>query len=555
MRRSYSIPVIYSLVAVTIFAVLTPSAGPQVVNSIGKVLPPDAAALRYQTYHFMADEPTSMDVSVNLYVGEWNEFLFDRLMATDENGEVIPAAADRWTISPDGKTWTFFLRKTARWSDGRPVAAKDFEYSYRRFLAQDTANPYAAFYYAIKGAKDYNQGRSTDPTTLGVRAEDDYTFVIETEHPAPYLGLILAFPTSHPVPQWQVEKYGKKWTNEGNCVTNSSYKLAEWKYGSHMTFVLDPYYDGPVKGYVEKIHRTFRHPSSANLLPYENNEVGRVTTVQANELIRVLNDPILKSQIDSNPADGTWYVFFQTRQPPFNNLKVRQAISHAIDRDAICRVVLRGAGTPAYSMLPRTFDAHADYTSIQVFNPTLARQRLTEAGYPGGRGFPTVEMWLRQASPETRLVAEAIQGMLKEHLGIRITFRSADYPVFTDQMFNWKIKMGFAPFFADYRDPKNMLDMIWRPGEAGRGRHDWANDEFSRLLGMADNELDPVKRTGIYRQAENLLVSDVGAAFVYHPITYALSKPWLKGIKTNKFGGKSFIMTDVYIGKGFLEVP
>ena len=209
---------------------------PAVFNSIGKQLPQDAAPLQYQTYLFMRDEPASLDVSVNLYVGQWNEFLFETLVAKDENGDLIPAAADRWEISPDGKTWTFYLRKTGKWSDGRPVTAHDFVYTYRRALSYETANPYAAFYSDIVGAKTFSQTPDADPEILGVKAIDDHTLTVEATHPAPYLGLILSVPTSMPVPRWQVEKYGPKWTEEGNCVTNSSYRLTEWKHGSHMDF-------------------------------------------------------------------------------------------------------------------------------------------------------------------------------------------------------------------------------------------------------------------------------------------------------------------------------
>ncbi len=523
-----------------------------VFNSIGKPMPPDAAPLEYQTYRFMRDEPRSLDVSVNLYVGQWNEFLFETLVAKDENGSLIPAAADRWEISSDGKTWTFHLRKTGRWSDGRPVTAHDFVYTFRRSLSYETANPYAAFYSDIVGAKTYSQTPNADPAMLGVRAVDDHTLTIETTHPAPYLGLILSVPTSMPVPRWQVEKHGPRWTEEGNCVSNSSYRLTEWQHGSHMDFELNPYYDGPIKGYVEKIHRVFRHPSTANLLPYENDEVG-FAEVQANELIRVRRDPELGSELVSNPTDGTWYIFFDTREAPFNDARVRRAVARAIDREAICRVVLHGAAVPAYSMLPVTFDAHGDYKAYQDFDPGKARELLAEAGYPGGRGFPTMEMWLRQPRPDIRMVAEVIQGMLREHLGIGITFRSADYPVFTNYMFNWNIKLGLVPFFGDYRDPKNMLDMIWRPGSRGRSRHDFENAEFEALLDAADQELDQERRTGIFRRAERILVEEAGAAFVFHPMANHLFKPWLRGLKTNRFGGKTVIFTDLYIGEDFPE--
>lgn len=519
-------------------------------NSIGKQLPPDAAPLEFQTYRFMRDEPRSLDVSVNLYVGQWNEFLFETLVAKDENGDLIPAAADRWEISPDGKTWTFYLRKTGRWSDGRPVTAHDFVYTFRRSLSYETANPYAAFYSDIVGAKSYSQTPNADPSMLGVRAVDTHTLTVETTHPAPYLGLILSVPTSMPVPRWQVEKHGPRWTEEGNCVSNSSYRLTEWKHGSHMNFELNPHYDGPIKGYVEKINRVFRHPSTANLLPYENDEVG-FAEVQANELIRVQRDPGLKAELISNPTDGTWYIFFNTRKPPFSDARVRRAIARAIDRETICRVVLHGAAVPAYSMLPVTFDAHGDYREFQEFDPEKARELLAEAGYPGGRGFPRMEMWLRQPRPDIRMVAEVIQGMLNEHLGVDITFRSADYPVFTNYMFNWNIDLGLVPFFGDYRDPKNMLDMIWRPGTRGRSRHDFEHAEFEALLDAADQEIDPGKRTGIFRRAERILVEESGAAFVFHPMANSLFKPWLRGLKTNRFGGKTVIFTDLYIGEDF----
>ncbi len=529
---------------------LIPQDTDPVFNAIGKRMPPDAAPLASQTYRFMRDEPRSLDVSVNLYVGQWNEFLFETLVAKDENGDLIPAAADRWEVSPDGKTWTFYLRKTGRWSDGRPVTAHDFVYTFRRSLSYETANPYAAFYSDIVGATTYSQTPNADPELLGVRAVDDHTLTFETTHPAPYLGLILSVPTSMPVPRWQVEKHGPRWTEEGNCVTNSSYRLTEWKHGSHMDFELDPYYDGPIKGYVEKIHRVFRHPSTANLLPYENNEVG-FAEVQANELIRVRRDPELSSELVSNPTDGTWYIFFNTRNPPFDDARVRRAIARAIDRETICRVVLHDAAVPAYSMLPVTFDAHGDYKAYQDFDPEKARQLLAEAGYPGGRGFPVMEMWLRQPRPDIRMVAEVIQGMLREHLGIGITFRSADYPVFTNYMFNWNINLGLVPFFGDYRDPKNMLDMIWRPGTRGRSRHDFEHVEFEALLDAADQELDPGRRTEIIRRAERILVEEAGAAFVFHPMANHLFKPWLRGLKTNRFGGKTVIFTDLYIGEDF----
>ena len=231
---------------------MIPQGDAPIFNSIGKQLPPDAAPLEFQTYRFMRDEPRSLDVSVNLYVGSgtssssrpWSR---RTKTATSSRPRRI-AGRSRPTEKPGPSSCG------KRDSGGRrkPVTAHDFVYTFRRSLSYETANPYAAFYSDIVGAKSYSQTPNADPSMLGVRSIDDHTLTVETTHPAPYLGLILSVPTSMPVPRWQVEKYGPKWTEEGNCVSNSSYRLTEWKHGSHMNFELNPHYDGPIKGYVER---------------------------------------------------------------------------------------------------------------------------------------------------------------------------------------------------------------------------------------------------------------------------------------------------------------
>mgnify|MGYP001289715954 CR=1 FL=1 len=219
------------------------------------------------------EEPTTLDISIAVYKAKGAVFTFEGLTRLDHNNELTPAAAERWGVSPDGKKWTFYLRKGALWNDGRPVTAHDFEYTFKRLLDPNSGNTTAVFYYEIKGAKAFNQGKSTDSNTVGVKAVDDYTFVVETESPCPYFPLIASFPTSGPVPRWQVEKYGPKWTEPGNCVSNSSYRLDTWDDGRSMSFVLNPYYTGPNKGFLERITGLFYTGAEPGTLPYENNEV------------------------------------------------------------------------------------------------------------------------------------------------------------------------------------------------------------------------------------------------------------------------------------------
>lgn len=545
------IPVIWLMIAGVLLWRSVGSHPAPVVNSVGRVMPADAAPLDEQVFRAMSPEPRTLDATVNLYDTESTILPFETLLRRDENWEPGPGGAERYEVSKDGKTWTFHLRPGARWSDGRPVTAHDHVYTFRRRMNPEEANPYAFFFYDIKNARPINQGKIKDLTQLGVRALDDLTLVIETEHPSPYLPYIVSFGDVYPVPRWQVEKYGRKWTMPEHIVSNSGFKLAEWTPGDRMVFVPDPMYNGPHKPYLEKVIHPFRHASTATILPYENNEVD-VEAVDITDLNRILQHPRLGKELVRMPARSTWYLFFRTRRPPFNDIRVREAFARAINRDFITRVVLRDTAVPAYSMIPPGFKDYAGDTfkPEQGYDPERARQLMREAGYPNGRGFPKLEMWLRAPTPSLRLAAEAIQGMLREHLGVETTIRMADRTAYMDNLYNWRMDFGFIVFVADYVDPRNMLDMIWRSQPQGFGRHDWFSAAFDRLVTEAASELDAGRRSQLYRQAERVLVSDYGAAFVFHPDNLELRKPWVRGTQRDRHGKAAPIdLTKIYIGK------
>lgn len=516
------------------------TASAPLVNSIGKIMPADAAPLDQQVFRYFRGEPIHYDISVAIYEAQGALMLFERLTMLNENLDLIPGAAERWEASEDGRQWTFHLRPDAKWSDGRPVTAHDFEYSFKRFLSPEAASAFAFFYYDIKGARPFNQGAVTDPNTVGVRAVDDLTFVIETERPCPYLPYITAFPGSGPVPSWQVEKYGRRWSEAETFVSNSSYTLTEWLKGREATVKLNPYYNGPNKGYVEVIKQIFVN-KAPGLPPYENNEVDWLP-VDIPDLAYIESDPDLREQLVRYAVPGTWYIFFQTHKPPFNNLKVRQAISHAINREVISNTVLRGSAVPAYTMLPRNFPGNStdDLKGIQHFDPELARSLLAEAGYPNGRGFPKVDFWIGAASPAIKMLNEAVQSMLKENLNIEVNIVVTDDKMYRDNMFKMTIPMGFGTFSVDYPDPNNLLAQVWHSQEPGFGRQDWRNNAFDRLVDQAAAEMNSDRRMAMYRDAERLLLEDVGGVFLVHPLNLELRKPWLKGIKTNRSGYSYF---------------
>jgi ABC-type oligopeptide transport system substrate-binding subunit len=527
------------------------------VNSLGRTLPPDAAPLDEQMLMYFIEEPKNLDISLDNYgVKGADPWLFERLVMFNENDEAAPGAADRWEPSPDGRKWFFYLRKDAKWSDGKPITANDFVFTFKRFLDPDEGNVFAFLFYDIKNARAFNHGDIKDRDAVGVRALDEYTLEIETEGPCPYLPYILAYNSAAPVPRHQVEKYGRRWTEAGNMVSNFSYKLTEWIHDKHILYDLNPYYNGPYKGYLEKVKLKFNivgtHPG---IVPYENNEVDRQEAISVNDLAMIESNPELKSELRSNPHFQTWYLFFQTAEPPFNDLRVRRAFSHAVDRELICNVVLKGHGTPAYTMLPPGFPGYTGdrLKDAQKFNLEQARALLAEAGYPGGKGFPTVEFWLRQADPNQMAIAQAIQEMLKQNLGVQTVIRNQEVGVYMDHMYKHTVPFSLIPYQYDYPDPHNMLSQVWHSQPAGHGRHDWKNDVFDRAVDAGGTTMDQTRRMELYAEAEKALVEDVGGVFVYHTHNLELRKPWVKGLTKNKFGSDMFWgnrtkFLDIYIG-------
>ncbi len=361
--------------------------GEPVYNTVGRLMPDDAAPLDQQHYRFLVIEPSTLDANIAIYQAQSGLFPFEGLGRLNHDFELVPAAAERWESNDAGDVWTFHLRQDARWSDGRPVTAHDFEYTFKRAIDPGSANVYAFFYYPIKGAKAFNQGTTKDRSSVGVKAVDDHTLVIETEGPCPYLPQLTAFTGSGAVPSWQVEKYGPKWTEPENCVTNSSFMLESWDHGRQMEFVLNPHYSGPFKAYLERVTAMFiGAESDAGHLPYEEDEVD-YQVVTSREVPALRGNPELRDELHVYSTFRTRFLIFDDQNKPYNDLRVRQAISHAIDRDVLANVVMQGTASPAYSMLPPGFPGDAGNTldHIQRYDPM--RDIPMAAGFRGRNWF------------------------------------------------------------------------------------------------------------------------------------------------------------------------
>ena len=248
----------------------------------------------------------------------------------------------------------------------------------------------------------------------------------------------------------------------------------------------------------------------------------------------------MQSELHPFPEFTTFYLVMNTFTPPFDNLKVRQALNHAIDRKALVSSALFGVANVAWSMLPPGFPGSdsGELQAIQQYDPILAQQFLKAAGFPGGRGLPPLELWLRDEGVVQKAAAEAIQAMLKENLGMDVAVHNLERKTFMDALNSQELTFGMTSYVYDFYDPVSLLG-IWR----SNGRHEWRHEQFDRLIIKAGQMVDdPTKRMDLYRQAERILVSDVGAVFLWHPQTNAMWKPYIRGeaLEPNQFGYRAW---------------
>jgi peptide/nickel transport system substrate-binding protein/oligopeptide transport system substrate-binding protein len=264
---------------------------------------------------------------------------------------------------------------------------------------------------------------------------------------------------------------------------------------------------------------------------YQADEID-TAPIGGDELAQALADPAMEGQVFSQTAFTTAYLFFNDTKAPFDNLQVRQAISHAINRDAL-KQVMQGLVEPAYGHLPEGFPCsqndNEEFRKIQAYDPDAAKKLMADAGYPDGAGFPELELWTREGQYVRE--AEAIQNMLKETLGITVTVKDQERAFYMDKLATHEIDFGLIQWGADYVDPTNFFDW-WE----NQSRHTWKNAEFNTLIDQARGMIDTDARCKVYNQAEDILASDVGAVFVVYPVTGTLYKSYLGNLPLNSKG-------------------
>jgi len=452
-------------------------------------------------------DPESLDPhkTSTVYEAHILRDLFMGLTTESAKAETVPGAAESWTISDDGKIYTFKLRADGKWSDGSPVTANDFVFSWRRLVEPATGSEYAYMLAPVVNAEPITAGEKK-PEELGVKAVDDHTFEVTLNAATPYFLEMLTHQATYAVSQANVEKFGADFVKPGNLVSNGAFTLAEFIPNDHITLVKNPQFFDAADVKLDKVNYYPTEDRSTAVKRFEAGELDSnddFPTEQLADLKAKFGD-----EVRVGPYLGTYYYVFKITEEPWSNPKVRHAISMAIDRNFLAESVWKNTMIPAYSFVPpgiTGYDAQAtDYASMdQLDREDEAKKILGELGY--GPDHP-LQMEIRYNTSENhKNTAVAIQEQLKP-LGIDVTLLNTDTKTHYANLENHgEFDVARAGWIADYKDPENFLALC-KTG-AGNNYSQYSNPDFDADLAKAAAETDPAKRMGELADAEKIGVA------------------------------------------------
>jgi oligopeptide transport system substrate-binding protein len=463
-----------------------------------------------QTLHLgNGAEPRDLDPHIVIAYTDYNVLiaLFEGLTVLDEaTSKPLPGMAERWDISSDGLVYTFHLRPQAKWSNGDPVTADDFAFSFERILSPELASEYAYMLYPIKGAEAYNAGKVKDFSEVGVKVIDPQTLQLTLASPTPYLLSLAAHQSWFPVNKATVLKFGKAhergthWTRPGNFVGNGPYLLDAWVQDERIVVKKSPTYWNTAN---TRLNSVIFYPVGDASVDERNFRTGQEHVTYSIPINRVATyrqqspSPLrVEALLETN------YLRFNVTKPPFDNVLVRQALARAIDRRALVSSVLQDTRLPAYALVPPNTAGYNSTAKIDV-DFARARQLLADAGYPGGRGFPKVEIQFSPPVVDPK-VMEAIQEMWRRELGIDVALALLEYRVHIDNQHVLSYQISASRWVGDYNDPATFTDLM--TSTSGNNDTGWKNPAYDTLIETAGNQMDTAKRFEALQKAEALML-------------------------------------------------
>ncbi len=450
--------------------------------------------------------------------------LFLGLTTFNAEGEIVPGVAERWTASEDGLTWTFELRPDARWSDGYPLTAHDFVFAFRRLLNPETAASLAHLLYPVQNAEAVNTGE-LPADALGARASSDHTLVIELERPFPFLTERLIHPAGYPVPAHLIEERGDAWTAPGTMVSNGAFVLEDREPWGFVRLGSNPAFHDAESVALEGVVYHSMRDANAAYYQYRAGELDAIGDFPASEISWVREH--LPDHLRLSPLLSITYLVFNVAAPPFDDARVREALSIALDRQRLVERVLQSDEIASVSMVPPMVTGYASAIAVvedRAARLDRARHLLRDAGY--GKDDPLAVKLRHITGDEWEAVNVAIAGMWRE-IDVATTLHGAELKDHFAELRQGDFQVAQAGWFGE-DNPEQYLGLLaFDTGEVNYGR--FASDTYDTLMRRAHAEPLLVRRLDLLRDAEVVGLAAYPVAPLYSLTNRALVNPRISG--------------------------
>lgn len=512
-----------TLAAISLSSVITPAIAAN---------PPAGAQLaeQQQIVRHIKDEPASLDPlkAVGLPEIQVIRDLFEGLTNQDAQGKIVPGVAQSWSSS-DNKTWVFTLRNNARWSNGDPVTAQDFVYSWQRLVDPKNSSPFAWFagLSGIENAAAITKGEMT-PDKLGVVAQGKTQLKVTLDRPVPWFPALVANVALFPVPQKTIAQEGDSWTAPGKLVGNGAYQLSERVVNEKIVLIRNPDYWDDAHSVLTKVTFVPINEESSATKRYRANDVDITESFPKN--MYAMLKKTLPGEVYTPDQLGTYYYAFNTQKGPTADVRVRKALSWSIDRKVIAEKVLGTGEKPAWHLTP---DVTAGFKPLPTFmqqhdQNTLnaqAKALLTSAGY--GPGKPLKLKLLYNTSESHQKIAIAVASMWKKNLGVDVTLENQEWKTYIDSRNSGNFDVIRASWVGDYNEPSTFLNLLTSGNSSNISR--FSNADYDAVIAKASKETNDQARNSDYNRAEQILAEQTPIAPIYQYTNGRLIKPWVKG--------------------------
>ncbi len=504
-------------------------------------------------------DPETIDPALNSAVDGGNMLLhsFECLLTLDENGNLAEGQAESWETDEEELVWTFHLRDGLKWSDGTDLTANDFVYSWKRVCDPEVAAPYAETVLGM--VEGFSEAIEGELDALKVEAPDDKTLVVTLSNPCPYFGSLAAFATLSPVQQATVDANGDAWaTSADTYISNGPFYISDWVQGSHITMSKNPNYWNADAIKLDAIKWNLIEDPNASYSAYQTEEIMMIKDVPTEEIPSLSGS----DEFYVDPIIGTYYLSLNTQKEPFNDPKVRKALSLAIDRDYVANTLMQGTYTPAYNFIgPGWFDTDDSefmnnanggqpyISSDHEANLAEAKQLLSDAGYPDGQGLPSFVYSTNDASYH-KVVAEYLQQAWAE-IGIDVNVDIVEWASFTPMRRHGDFDSSRNGWVGDYSDASNMLDLFYSSNGNNDGK--FSNSDYDAAMDVSRTTLDKAERSEALHKAEDILLEEMGCIPLAYYNDFWLQRKELKGSWHGTNGYWYFMYADIDDGTGSAE--